>query len=274
MEPLIGTSGYSYREWKDDAFYPKGMKPAEQLAFFASKFDTVEINMTFYRPVAASTIERWVAVTPEDFAFTMKASKVITHFRRLKNVDGEIRSMWEQFGPLGKKLRCVLFQLPPSMKLDPPTLEKFLDKVEKERTKRGIESLVAVEFRNRSWYEPAVFTILEDRGMTAVLHDMPYKGGFWPIWQDDEWLLKSGHLIMHPDDWIFRTKEHFFYLRFHGTVQKKAWQEYGAAALEPWGDIARRCLEKNKPLFAYFNNDGHAAAVRDAAIFRELLGED
>jgi uncharacterized protein YecE (DUF72 family) len=271
VEPLIGTSGYSYRDWQDDAFYPKGMKPPERLAFFATKFNTVEINMTFYRPVSEETLVRWVAAVPKDFSFTMKAGKVITHYKRLKRCDADVRDMWRQFSPLGKLLKCVLFQLPPSMKLDPPTLEKFLDLVVKERDKQGIDCLIAVEFRNRSWYEPEIFRMLEDRGMTAVLHDMPYKGGFWPIYENGEWLLKSGHLIMHPDDWIFRTSEHFFYLRFHGTVQKRAWQEYGAAELEPWGELARRCLVKEKPFFAYFNNDGHAAAVRDAAIFRSLL---
>lgn len=269
VRPLIGTSGYSYAHWKNDAFYPKGMKPREHLAFFASRFDTVEINMTFYRPVAASTLERWLTQVPEDFAFTMKASKVITHYRRLKNCLDEIRSMWTQFSPLGNRMKCVLFQLPPSMKLDAPTLERFLDAVEDERPK-GIDALIAVEFRNRSWYEPEIFSMVEDRGMTVVLHDMPYKGGFWPVDESGELLLKSGHLMLHPDDWIAKTSKHFFYLRFHGTVRKRAWQEYGRGHLEPWAKIAKR-MNPKKPMFVYFNNDGAAAAIRDAEVFRELM---
>lgn len=268
----IGTSGFSYSSWKG-TFYPEGMKPADRLAFFAKRFKTVEINATFYRPVAEKTVLAWKEAVPPDFAFTMKAGKVITHIRRLRNCKSELRDMWEQFAPLENTLACVLFQLPPSLKPDAGLLAKFLETARSMQSSRGIDCPLAVEFRGRRWYEPETFKILKDFGATAVLHDMPYKGGFWPIDQGGETVLKSGHLLMLPEDWIWNTSEHFFYLRFHGTVDKRPWQEYGGEHLEPWVRIAGRCLTHGKPLFAYFNNVG-LAAVRDAELFADMLRQE
>jgi uncharacterized protein YecE (DUF72 family) len=266
----IGTSGFSYADWKGE-FYPEGTKPADRLAYFVTQFKTVEINMTFYRPVSEKILLNWKSVVPKDFAFTMKAGKIITHIRRLCRCKSDLCDMWQQFAPLGKNLACVLFQLPPSLKPDLGLLEDFLDTARSTQSKQGIQCPLAVEFRGRRWYEPQTFKILEEYGATAVLHDMPYKGGFWPIEEHDEMILKSGHLLMLPEDWIADTSAHFFYFRFHGTVNKRAWQEYGAENLEPWARIAGRCLLHQKPFFAYFNNDAHAASVRDAKTFRMLL---
>lgn len=227
--------------------------------------------MTFYRPVSEKTVLAWKAVVPDDFAFTMKAGKIITHILRLKNCKTELRDMWRQFAPLEQNLACVLFQLPPSLKPDLGLLEKFLETARKTQVKEGIDCPLAVECRARRWYEPKLFTLLDDYGATAVLHDMPYKGGFWPIDEGGETIIKSGHLLMVPEDWIAQTSAHFFYFRFHGTVNKHAWQEYGAENLEPWVKIAGRALQYGKPFFAYFNNDGTAASVRDAQTFAEML---
>jgi uncharacterized protein YecE (DUF72 family) len=269
---LIGTAGYSHAEWKGD-FYPSGVKPPERLAYYAARFPAVEINMTFYRGVSEKTVRSWLAAVPREFRFSMKCSKVITHYKRLQGCRRDLRAQWEQWAPLGDQLCCAVFQLPPSLKPDPVLLEDFLAVARDTQGRAGAaECPLALEFRSRRWYEPETFRILDKYGATAVLHDMPYKGGFWPIQAEDgEMLLKSGHLLMLPEDWIADTSAHLFYFRFHGTVEKKPWREYGAEHLEPWARIAGRALNQGKPLFAFFNNDAHGYAPRDAALLRELL---
>jgi uncharacterized protein YecE (DUF72 family) len=269
---LIGTSGFSYADWKED-FYPKGTKPPDRLAHFVTRFNTVEINMTFYRPVAEKTLLNWLEVVPKNFAFTMKAGKPITHYRRLRHCRSLLRDLWEQFSPLGKHLSCVLFQLPPSLKPDLDLLRSFLEDAHETRDREGLDhARLAIEFRSRRWYEPEVFALLKEYKDTApVLHDMPYKGGFWPIIENDDLILKSGHLLLDPGDWLADATDNFLYMRFHGTVNKKPWQEYPYETLELWERAVRRYLEKGKPFYAYLNNDGHAAATRNAAQLQEML---
>lgn len=270
---LIGTSGFSYSKG-NDVFYPKGMKASQRLQYYAERFKTVEINMTFYRPVAEKTLLAWLEAVPGDFMFTMKAGKNITHYNRLRHCRSDLRDMWRQFSPLGKQLSCVLFQLPPSLKPDLRLLGNFLDEAREMQKKQGIDCRIAVEFRSRRWYERETFQLLDSFGVAPVLHDMPYKGGFWPIDENGEMILKSGHLLMLPEDWIASVSEHFFYLRFHGTVDKKPWHEYGGENLEPWATIAGRCLLHEKPVYAYFNNVAHGFANKDARLLAHFLRQD
>jgi len=267
----IGTAGFSYAHWKNE-FYPKDVKPAERLAYYAKTFDTVEINVSFYRSVKEETLKNWLAQVPLDFRFFMRSSRRITHYRKLRGCRWILRDQWEQFAPLGPQLGGVLFQLAPSIKPDHGLLEDFLGEARDTRDKAGLEAPLIVEFRGRRWYDDETFRILRDAGAVAVLHDMPYRGGFWPIIaEDEELLLKSGHLLMLPEDWFASTLHSFIYLRLHGTVRAKAWSEYDIEQLELWERVLRRPLEQGKTLYAFFNNDAHAAAVRNAQQLAEIL---
>jgi uncharacterized protein YecE (DUF72 family) len=155
MTVYVGTSGYSYPEWKG-SFYPAKLPAKQMLGFYAARFRTVEINNTFYRPPAASVLRAWAAQVPAEFRFVLKAPAEITHVRRLKDVGGSIAPFLGAAGTLGERLGPVLFQLPPSFKKDVPRLREFLD-----RLPRGCRA--AVEFRHPSWFDDETFGLLRDR---------------------------------------------------------------------------------------------------------------
>src|ERR671919_2867752 len=123
---LIGTSGWHYRHWQG-SFYPSGIKPAEQLRFYAEHFDTVEVNGTFYRLIAKEVLQRWRESTPEGFVFACKASRFLTHSKRLKDTDLGLRRFFEPLEALGDKLGPILFQLPGNFRPDFERLASFLD---------------------------------------------------------------------------------------------------------------------------------------------------
>ncbi len=266
---LIGTSGFSHAGWKE-LFYPKGMKPPERLSFYAKHFPAVESSVTFYRAIADKTITQWKESVPASFRFSLLARKSITHYWRLRHCRRELVAMWRNFQPFGEQLACVVFMLPSSLKPDYALLADFLQMATHTRDEHGLTCRFAFEFRSRRWYEEEYFKLLAEYGATAVLHDMPYKGGFWPIIaKDDELVLKSGKLLMLPEDWVASTSAHFCYLRLHGTVGKQPWQEYGAQGLELWERVFEKMLNTRKPVFAFFNNDPGAAAIRDARLLQE-----
>jgi len=155
MEVFAGTSGYSYKEWKG-SFYPDDLPASRMLEYYASKFRTVEINNTFYRMPSAKTLEQWRDAVPAGFRFVIKASQKITHFKRLKEVDGEIDYLFRSLSALGLTLGPVLFQLPPNMKCDLARFEAFLRILPPE-------PMLAFEFRHASWLDEPVFKMLRAR---------------------------------------------------------------------------------------------------------------
>jgi uncharacterized protein YecE (DUF72 family) len=158
----IGTSGFSYKEWKG-SFYPAGLPAGRMLEFYASRFASVEIDSTFYRMPAPKRIEGWVAATPEGFRFSIKAPQRITHRERLKT-PSEALAYWTATVPLlGGRLGCVLYQLPPFFHCDLPRLEAFLE------TAGPLPS--AFEFRHDSWWIEEVFQLLERYGAGLCIHD-------------------------------------------------------------------------------------------------------
>jgi uncharacterized protein YecE (DUF72 family) len=159
----IGTSGYNYREWKG-SFYPEKLKPAEMLKFYGREFDAVEINYTFYRMPNARNIEGWMADTPEDFRFALKAPKRLTHERRLKDFGDTLSVFVRLASGLEGRLGPLLFQLPPNLKKDLPRLEAFLDEI--PDTARA-----AFEFRHESWFDEDVFAALRARGAALCIAD-------------------------------------------------------------------------------------------------------
>jgi uncharacterized protein YecE (DUF72 family) len=149
---LVGTSGFAYKEWKG-SFYPEKLPAKKYLSYYAEHFHTTEINNTFYRMPTAKLCEGWYSEVPEDFSFTLKLSQRITHFKRLKNVDGEMTFFLDSAASLKEKLGPTLVQLPPNFKKDLEVLEAFLEKFAKQVR-------LAFEFRHASWFDDELFELL------------------------------------------------------------------------------------------------------------------
>jgi uncharacterized protein YecE (DUF72 family) len=156
MRVLCGTSGFSYAEWRG-TFYPPDLDAAEMLAFYASRLGTVEINNTFYQTPKAELLGRWASAVGPAFRFALKASRRISHVRRLKDASTEVGYFFQAAEALGEKLGPVLFQLPPFAKKDAGVLRDFLAML-------PTRARAAFEFRNPSWFDDEVYTVLSDHG--------------------------------------------------------------------------------------------------------------
>jgi len=159
MNLYVGTSGYSYKEWKG-TFYPNDLPDKQMLRFYGDRFRSVEINNTFYRMPKASVLEAWAAEVPADFKFVLKASQKITHFQRLKDVRDSVEYLVNVASALKERLGPLLFQLPPNLQKDVPRLREFLMLLPPH-------SCAAFEFRHQSWFDEELFSVL--REFQAVL---------------------------------------------------------------------------------------------------------
>jgi uncharacterized protein YecE (DUF72 family) len=163
MRFFVGTSGYSYKEWKG-SFYPEKLPAKEMLSFYAQHFSTVEINNTFYRMPAPGVLESWATQVPEKFKFILKAPQAITHFKRLKDVEEPTERFLQVASVLKGRLGPLLFQLPPNFKKDLPRLERFLDLL-------PAGTLAALEFRHESWFDDDVFARLRAKSCALCVAD-------------------------------------------------------------------------------------------------------
>lgn len=161
MNLYVGTSGYSYKEWKG-SFYPKDLPAKQMLRYYAERFGTVEINNTFYRFPAASVLEAWAAEVPADFKFTLKAPQRITHFKRLQEAGDIVRDFFQVAATLGDRLGPVLFGLPPNMKKDVARLRDFFAELPPD-------ARVGFEFRHQSWFDDDVFVLMSDRRIALCI---------------------------------------------------------------------------------------------------------
>jgi uncharacterized protein YecE (DUF72 family) len=168
MQVLVGTSGYSYKEWKG-SFYPKDLKASGMLRYYAERMPTVEINNTFYRMPKAEVLEAWAAQVPAGFVFVLKGPQRITHFKRLKDAGESLGYLFEAASVLGEKLGPVLFQLPPTFRKDLARLRGFLELVPREYE-------VAFEFRHPSWFDEEVYGALRERGAALCAADTDESG--------------------------------------------------------------------------------------------------
>lgn len=162
LESRVGTSGFSYAEWKG-VFYPKGIKSQDMLSHYASKLSTVEINNTFYQLPKLALLEGWRDRSPEGFLFAVKASRRITHFKKLRETGELLDYLLSSLRTLGSRLGPVLFQLPPTSRIDLDLLRAFLDDVAERRHRFG-DFRAVLEFRHTSWFEDATFRLLEQHG--------------------------------------------------------------------------------------------------------------
>jgi uncharacterized protein YecE (DUF72 family) len=235
----VGTSGWSYDHWAG-VFYPDRLPSASRLAFYAARFDTVEIDATFYRLPSEQAVASWRDAVPDGFAFAVKGSRLITHFLRLDEVDDALAAFLSRMSVLGEKLEVVLWQLPPNLPADAALLARFLKRLPAGRVRH------AVEFRHESWLTAETFAVLRESG-AAHVH-------------------VSGDVM--PEN-LTPTAD-FVYARFHGTASGHG--AYDAPALEPWAGFLRGQADSGHDCYAYFNNDAGGHAPIDAARLVEMLG--
>jgi uncharacterized protein YecE (DUF72 family) len=163
MKLHVGTSGYSYKEWKG-SFYPEKLPAKDMLPYYASKLSAVELNNTFYRMPQQPMVESWKTQVPEGFRFSVKASQRITHFKRLKDVESETKYLLETVGALEEKLGVVLYQLPPNMKKDLERLQTFV------KVLPG-DIRAAFEFRHPTWFDDDVLEVLKSQNLALCISD-------------------------------------------------------------------------------------------------------
>ncbi|TFB90778.1 DUF72 domain-containing protein [Cryobacterium algoricola] len=241
MSIRIGTSGWSYDHW-DGVLYPQGLPPARRLEVYAARFDTVELNASFYRWPRESTFASWRRRLPEGFQLSVKAPRGLTHGRRLYSPEvwaARIAACWHE---LGDKRAVLLVQLPPGMERDDARLEYFLGALPDWLR-------VAVEFRNDSWLSDAVFGILERHGAAYCV----MSGANLPC--------------------VLRATASFVYVRMHGPDHEHLYGgSYSEADLDWWADRIRDWQRTGRDVFVYFNNDGGGNAVRNASSLAERFG--
>jgi uncharacterized protein YecE (DUF72 family) len=236
----VGCSGWQYKHWRGD-FYPAELPTARWFDYYAGRFDTVEINNTFYRLPEAATFERWAARAPSGFLFAVKASRFLTHMKKLKDPEEPLARLFDHMRPLRRHLGPVLYQLPPGWKLDLERLEHFLQVLPK-RVRH------VLEFRDPSWYADSASRLLERYGVARCLHDM--KGS------------AAGQERVGP----------FVYVRFHGATGTYS-GGYPAGRLERWAEWLTEQRRAGCEISAYFNNDVGGHAPRDAVTLRRFLEE-
>lgn len=235
MTLFVGTSGWQYKHWKD-RFYPPGVSASRELEYYAERFQIVEVNATFYRLPSRETFERWSASTPKDFRFVIKASRFLTHVKRLKDPEEPVARLMEHADPLLPKMAGVLIQLPPNLQRDDERLEGVLAAFP-ARTR------LAVEFRHPSWFTDDVHQILFKHRAAFCLAD-------------------SGSRLVTP---VWRTAD-WSYLRFHaGSAQPSPC--YGRQALASRIETLARIWGRASDQYVFFNNDPAGCAVRDARRF-------
>ena len=243
MEPVrIGCSGWMYDDWRG-RLYPEGLGKKRWLERYAEVFGTVEVNSTFYRLASRDAVAGWVAGTPGDFLFSVKASRYLTHYRRLTDLDRGVRRFYERIEPLVEsgKLGPVLWQLPENFHRDDDRLGTALAGLPAGRH--------CFEFRHPSWFDPGVYELLRRHGVALVIGDHPQR----PF---------QAHEL--TADWTF--------IRFHyGSRGRNG--NYSETELEEW----RRRIEgwrSRAEVFAYFNNDWSGYAVENARRLSRRLGAE
>ena len=233
----IGCSGWQYAHWRGD-FYPGDLPQRQWFEYYAAHFNTVEINNTFYRLPESPTFAAWKRRAPRGFVYAVKASRFLTHMKKLKDPQEPLRRFFTRARHLQRTFGPVLYQLPPRWPLNLERLDAFLHRLPRGRRH-------AIEFREPSWYADEVFALLERHRVALCLHDM--RGS------------ASGMRAIGP----------FVYVRFHG-VQKYS-GSYADGALDRWASWLADRARAGIPVYAYFNNDTGGHAPRDAARLRDRI---
>jgi uncharacterized protein YecE (DUF72 family) len=235
---LIGTSGWHYDSWRGP-FFPQGLPLKEQLPYYSGQFATTELNGVFYRTPTPKAVESWRDQTGRDFVFAWKASKFITHWKRLSdNSVNSLELLEDRLSLLGKKAGPILFQLPPNFRVDVGRLASFFKLLSKKRR-------YSFEFRHPSWYAPEILRLLRQQNIALCISD-----------HHDA-----------PAPWT-RTAD-FVYVRGHGPTGRYK-GHYSPRTLSEWARRVRSWRRQGCDVFVYFDNDQKSAAPADARRLTEL----
>jgi len=234
----IGTSGWHYKHWIG-TFYPGDTKEADQLSHYTQSFNTVEINNSFYHLPDATTFKHWAAATPKQFLFAIKASRYITHMKKLSVGKREINKLLTRISKLKDKAGPILFQLPPKWNVNTQRLESFL-------TILPPTHRYAFEFRNSSWYCEEVYTLLKQYNCAFCMYEL------------------AGH---HSPEMVTAD---FVYVRLHGPSANKYQGSYHKQALHQWASKCKIWISKRKEVYVYFDNDQQGFAAANAITLMEL----
>jgi uncharacterized protein YecE (DUF72 family) len=237
---FIGTSGYNYKEWQGD-FYPENVKQKDWMAYYSKQFSTIEINATFYRNFPPHVYEKWYNATDEDFTFTLKGPRTITHIKRLQDIDEELVVFFSANAQLKEKLSSVLWQFPASFRNNEKNfanLSYFLKNLPPKYRQ-------VIEFRDTSWFTKNVYDLVSQRETGFVINDSN----------------------KFPAATVVTTD--FAYVRFHGPKKLYA-SSYSRDELQIWSEQIAKWLQ-TKDVYCYFNNDMGGHAFRNARDLRELV---
>lgn len=237
---FIGTSGWHYKHWIG-RYYPESMKPKDFMEFYLNDYRTVELNNPFYHLPSYSTFENWRKQTPKDFIFSVKASRYITHQKKLKDSFEPLELFLANASGLKEKLGPVLFQLPPGWKLNLERFEEFVNILPK-----GYR--YTFEFRNHTWYTNEVFDLLEKRNAAFCIYHL------------------EGHLSP------IEVTSDFVYIRLHGPGAKYQ-GSYSRKDLEEWGEKIRIWTNEGKDVYCYFDNDQNGYAAFNGIELQKILNK-
>jgi uncharacterized protein YecE (DUF72 family) len=240
MTIRVGTSGWVYTHWRG-LFYPKDLPQRDWFAHYAREFDTVEINNSFYRLPSAAAFDAWREQAPAGFVYAVKASRFLTHLKKLKDPEGPLHRFFERASGLGRTLGPVLYQLPPHWQVNLPRFEHFLAVLPKGY-------IHVVEFRDESWLIEEVFQLMAGYHVAHCIHDM------------------------HPLNVPIRITAPPVYIRFHGDPVHGG--DYPRATLQTWAGRIDEWSSQKLDVFVYFNNDIGGYALKDAITLRKLLAKD
>lgn len=235
----IGTSGWSYSHWAD-VFYPADLRTDHWFEFYAERFRTVEINNSFYRLPSEAALEAWRERSPANFTFAVKASRYITHVKRLKEL-ASVGLFVERVSILGPKLGPILFQLPPRWHANPERLDAFLASL-------PAGCRYAIELRDDTWFDARIYRSLQKHNVAFCIYEF-------------DWRLSP-----------LEVTADFVYVRLHGPGGKYQ-GIYGAEGLEPWAERVRAWQGNERDVYFYFDNDQAGYAAADAATLRCLVGD-
>lgn len=237
MDWKIGCSGFYYREWKD-FFYPQGLAQKDWFKFYCEQFNTIEINSSFYKMPTEKALAKWHSDSPDDFVFTMKAPRLITHYKKLNNCENDLAEFHQIIeAGLQEKLACILFQFPPSFSFTEDRLAQLIELL--HQTSKN-----AVEFRHISWWTETVFKQL-------AANNIIFAGQSFP-----------SNL---PED-VIKTNSSIYY-RFHGKpiLYKSAYAEYTIK------DFVQQIPSDAEKAFVYFNNTWGTGALTNAQQLKRLV---
>ena len=244
---FIGTSGYNYPHWWNNVFYPSDLPQKKWLEFYAQSFNTVELNVSFYRLPTKEVFQSWYKRTPKKFSFSVKGSRFITHIKRLKDCREPLSLLLDHASPLKEKLGSMLWQLPPRFRFQKERLEQFcvlLSTLPRAKLFRH-----AFEFRDESWFCQEAFRMLEESNFALCMAH----GSGLPL--------------------IETATSDFVYLRLHGGEVLYG-SNYSDKELKQWAEKVRNWRRKRKIIFVYFNNDAYGFAIKNALLLKKMISDE